>query len=93
MKKKFHPPLLFNKAIVTWTSSQRHLGIILDNQLKFDNHLKMVSGKISKTIGLLPKLLNLLPRSPFITIYKAFVRPRLDYHDIFYDQVYHMSFH
>ena len=33
---------------VTWTSSQKHLGIILDTQLKFDDHLKMVLGKIIK---------------------------------------------
>ena len=55
-KKKVHPPLLFNNASVTRTSSQKHLGVILDNQLKFDHHLKIVSGKISKTIGLLRKL-------------------------------------
>ena len=28
-----------------------------------------------------------------ITIYKAFVRPHLDYGDIIYDQVYKESFH
>ena len=55
-KRKVHPPLLFNNASVTRTSSQKHLGIKLDNQLKFDDHLKIVSGKISKTIGLLRKL-------------------------------------
>ena len=29
------------------------------------------------SIGLLPKLQNLLPRAAFITIYKAFIRPQL----------------
>ena len=53
----------------------------------------MVSVKISKTLGLLRKLHNLLPRSALITIYKAFVRPYLDYGDILYDQAYNMSFH
>ena len=52
----------------------------------------MVSGKISKTIGLLLKLQNLLPRAALITIYKAFIRPRLDYADILYDQAHNMSF-
>ena len=72
--------------------SPKHLGIILDNQLKFEDHLKMVSGKISKTIGFLPRLRNLLPRAALITIYKAFMRSHLDYGDILYDQTY-MSFH
>ena len=46
----------------------------------------MVSLKISKTLGLLRKLHNLLPRFALITIYKAFVRPYLDYGDILNDQ-------
>ena len=36
---------------------------------------------------------DLLPRSLLITIYKAFVRPHLDYGDIIYDQAYHTTFH
>ena len=52
-----------------------------------------VSLKISKTLQLLQKLHNLLPRSALITVYKSFVRPCLDYGDILYDQAYNMSFH
>ena len=29
---------------------------------------------------------NLLPRQALVTIYKAFVRPYLDYGDVLYDQ-------
>ena len=68
--KKVHPPLLFNNASVTRTSSQNHLGIILGNQLKFDEHIKIVSRKIRKTIGLLRKLQNFLPRAAFIKYIK-----------------------
>ena len=49
--------------------------------------------KINKTIGLIRKLQNLLPRTALITLYKAFVRPHLDYGDIIYDQVHNASFH
>ena len=93
VKKTVHLPLLFNNASVARTFSQKHLGIILDDHLKFDGHIKMVFRKISKTIGLLRKLHNLLPRATLITIYKAFIRPHLDYGDILYDQAYNMSFH
>ena len=68
------------------------MGVILDSKLIFDEHLKMVSLK-NITLGLLRKLQNLLPRSTLITIYKAFVRPHLDYGDILYKQAYNMSFH
>ena len=36
---------------------------------------------------------NTLPRQTLITIYKAFVRPHLDYGHILYDQAYNASFH
>ena len=51
----------------------------------------MVFRKISKTIGLLCKLHNFLPRAALITIYKAFIRPHLDYGDMIYDQAYVFS--
>ena len=52
----------------------------------------MVTTKINKTIGLLRKLQNLLPRTALIKIYKAFVRPHLDYGDILYHQAFSLSF-
>ena len=92
-KEIYHPPLVFNNASVSQSSPQKHLSVILDSKLIFQEHLTMVSLKISKTLGLLRKLHNLLPRSALITIYKAFDKPYLDYGDILYDQAYNMSFH
>ena len=92
-KEIYHPPLIFNSTSVYPLSSQKHLCVILDSKLIFDEHLKVVSLKISKTLGLLRKLHNLLPRSALITKYEAFVRPYLDYGDILYDQACNMSFH
>ena len=48
--------------------------------------------KVNKTIGLLRKLQNTLPRPSLLTIYKSFIRPHLDYGDIIYDQVHRVSF-
>ena len=92
-KEMYRPPLAFNNTSVSQSSSEKHLGVILVYKLIFDEHLKMVSLKIRKTLGLLRKLHNLLPSSALITIYKAFVRRCLDYGDILYDQAYNMSFH
>ena len=49
--------------------------------------------KINKTISLLRKLQNNLPRAPLVAIHKSFVRPHLDYGDILYDQTFNTSFH
>ena len=52
-----------------------------------------MSDQISKTIGLLRKLQNILARPALLTIYKSFIRPHLDLGDIIYDQAYNLSFH
>ena len=75
------------------TNSQKHLGVVLDNRLSFEDHLNMILNKVNKTIELLRKLQNILPRSAQLTIYKSFIRPHLDYADIIYDQAYNASFH
>ena len=83
---------MFYNANVVQSIYQKHLGIVLDSKLTFENHLNMVTTEINEAIGLLRKLQNLLPRTALVTIYKAFVRPHLDYGDILYDQVFNLSF-
>ena len=34
-----HPGLMFNSSIVTATSIHKHLGMIFDSKLSFDEHL------------------------------------------------------
>ena len=49
--------------------------------------------QVNKTIGLLRKLQKSLPRQSFITTYKAFIRPVLDYGDVIFNQSYNATFH
>ena len=76
-----HPPLYFNENLVKSSSTQKHLGMILDTKLDFSLHLKNVQNKVNKTIGLLRKLQDTLPRTSLIIIFKSFIRPHLDYGD------------
>ena len=50
--------------------SQKHLKLLLDNKLNFQEHLKNILNKVNKIIGLLLKLQNKLTREPQLTIYK-----------------------
>ena len=88
-KATSHPPLVFNNNNVMQAASHK----LLDTRLPFEKHLERVLCRINKTIGLIRKLQNLLPRSALITLYKTFVRPHLDYGDILYDQARNESFH
>ena len=48
----------------------------------FDEHIKRIFDKTSKSISLIRQLRNFLPRPSLLQIYKSFVRPHLDYGDI-----------
>ena len=93
IQKTCHPSIYFNNKSVKQVPSQKHLGLILDNRLNFEEHLKNIFNKVNKTIGLLRKQQNILPREPLLTIYKSFIRPHLDYVDAIYDQHHNNSFH
>ena len=93
LNKPVPPNLTFNNSHVSPIESQKHLGLILDNKLNFNEHLKGVLDKISKTVGLIRKFQPILPRFSLLTIYKTFVRPHLDYGNMTNDQTYNASFH
>ena len=92
-KKISHASLRFNNSIVSQTPYQKHLRIFLDARLTFEEHLKVITTKVNKTVGLLRKLQKTSPRTVLMTMYKAFVRPHLDYGDLIYDEAYNETFH
>ena len=93
IQKTRHPFIYFNNKSVKQVPSQKDLGLIIDSKLNFQEHLQNILNKVNKTIGLLRKLQNILPREALLTIYKLFVRPHLDYGDVIYHQHYNNSFH
>ena len=84
--KPKHSQLLFNKTPVAYSSSQKHLGLILDEKLSFTNHIKVKIQKKGIRIDVIQSLNNILPRQALLTIYKSFVRPHLDYGYVIHDQ-------
>ena len=92
INKVYHPPLLFNNSTVQQISSQKHLGIHLDEELTFKHHINKKINKANKGIGVIRKLNKILPHSALLTIYCSFIRPHLDYGDVIYDQPENESF-
>ena len=93
-KKKIlnHPTLSLNNIRVERASSQKHLGLILDEKLHFKQHIESAIVKINKRVAVIKKLRYSLPRKSLIITYKAFLRPLVDYGDIIYDQPQNESF-
>ena len=87
-----HHLLTFNDSFVQIVSSQKHLGLILDQKLNFLKHTEDKISKANKGIGLLRKLYYFVPRKTLLSIYKSYIRPHLDYADVIYDQPQNMSF-
>ena len=92
-QKTNHNQVYFNHNFVKQVPSQKHIGMYFYTKLNFQEHLNNVLSKVNKTIGLLRQLQAFLLRQSLVTVNKAFIRPHLDYGDIFYDQTYNESFH
>ena len=81
--KVVYPPLQFNNNDAQSANSQKHLELVLDSRLDFNEYVKNKTNKCnkSKSIGIMKKLSLTLSRNSLLTIYKTFVRPILDYAD------------
>ena len=85
-KTQTYQTISLNNIQVEKVPYQKHLGILLDEKLNFKQHVDSAILKMNKGISVIKKLRHSLPRKSLLTIYKAFLRPLIDYGDIIYDQ-------
>ena len=71
----------------------KHFGMLLDEKLSYEHHHKFELNKFKKTIDLLRKFQQNLPRQSLITIYKSIIQSHFDHGDIIYDQAFNELFH
>ena len=57
----------------------KYLGILIDNKLSWNYHVKHANLKISKGIGILTKLRRYLSKNVLRTLFYALVQPHIDY--------------
>ena len=84
--------LTFNKSNVASSPSVKHLGMLLDSRLNFNEHVHSKMNKCYKIIRLIKNFSIHLPREALLRIYKSFVRPNLDYGEIIFDKPNNESF-
>ena len=85
-------PVYFNNLAVASCETQKHLDLLLDKRLAFDRHVEEMILRANKGVGLITRLRRYLPRNSLLTIYKALIRPHLDYGDVVYDYPGNASF-
>ena len=71
-------PVKLHGSEVDRTRSIKFLGVILDETLNFSDHTNYISGKISKTIGIMNKV-RFLPSHVLCTLYHTMVAPYILY--------------
>ena len=57
----------------------KYLGVLIDSNLSWNNHVANVALKISKTIGIIARLRHFLPLSVLLNIYNSLIHPYLSY--------------
>ena len=65
---------------------------LLDKRLTFAWHIEEMILRANKSIWLITRLRKYLPRNSLLTIYKALIRPYLNYGDVVYDYPGNASF-
>ena len=63
--KVVYPPLKFNNNDAQSANSQKHLGLVLDSKVDFNEHVNNKINKCNKSIGIMKKLSLTLSRNSF----------------------------
>ena len=71
--------IFINQKSIKFVSSVKYLGVILDKNLKFNEHIKSISLKISKSTGIMHRLRSLVPFIGLRSIYFSLVNSYLQY--------------
>ena len=78
-------PLHFGQETLIETPEHKHLGVILQNDLKWDKHIHSIVGKIKLHTACLKSYKYRLSRQTLETLYKSFILPHFDYSDVLWD--------
>ena len=57
----------------------KYLGVLIDDKLNWKQHINQLNNKISKSIGILYKLRNLVPKCTLVTLYNSFIQSHFLY--------------
>ena len=77
--------LYFNNKTIESVNSQRHLGVELTSDLRWTTHIDSIIEGVSKLCDVMMKLKYQIDRKSLETMYCTFVRPKLEYASIIWD--------
>ena len=71
--------VVMQNNILQCSNTTKFLGLIIDNKLKWTEHITYIKNKISKSIGILYRTRSFLDKTTLLNLYYTFVFPYLIY--------------
>ena len=85
-----HPYMLNNPTLES-TKSEKDLGIIIDEDMKYHVHTTSATKKSNQVFGIIKKSYVTRDANTIATLYKSMVRPHLEYGNIIWGPFYKMD--
>ena len=83
-----HLHLTSNGFAINIVDSAKYLGVVNDNELNFKQYIKMMEGKVARSVEILFKLKHFFPQNIMLQPYYALVHPFLSYGIIIWGATY-----
>ena len=64
---------------IGFVNETKYLGIIIDDNLKWDSQIKNIQGKVLRALGLLKYAKRYVPLDTLNSMYKGIVEPHVNY--------------
>ncbi|KAK3089449.1 hypothetical protein FSP39_003702 [Pinctada imbricata] len=73
---------------ITSTNHEKDLGVIVDNELKFQLHISTQVKKANQIVGLIKRSFSYIDEEMFLVLFKSLVRPHLEYGSNIWSVIY-----
>ena len=90
-KNVIHPHVQFQNKIIDDIEQHKHLGLTFTTKLDWKNHISNTISSVSKLLGVLQKLSKEIDRKSLEIIYHTFVRSKMEYACIVWDDSYEQN--
>ena len=74
--------IYLNNVILEQVKVTKFLGVLIDEKLNWKDHINCIKSKVSKGIGIINHVKNILPRNILKLLYNTLVHPYLSYCNI-----------
>ena len=89
--------VLIDNIVIDQVHNTKLMGVIINSNLTWHDHIKAISSKVSKSIGILLRIRKNVPNDVLPTLYHTLIEPYFSYCNIIWgtqcskhlDQLYH----